>query len=133
MYFIKKLHHDVHLSRVQDGKDPAATKRGVSGNVVKLALQYLRDYMELMNQNHLFDTPEGVVQGLQSLARIVYSNAGLLGGISEASKGADTALKVCMRCLVRFESDGAKSLAAEIQQSRTMAINVKNGVDIMEV
>ena len=133
MYFIKKLHHDVHLSRVQDGKDPAATKHGVSGNVVKLALQYLRDYMELMNQNHLFDTPEGVVQGLQSLARIVYSNAALLGGISEASKGADTALKVCMRCLVRFESDGAKSLAAEIQQSRTMAINVKNGVDIMEV
>mgnify|MGYP000371352002 CR=1 FL=1 len=61
------------------------------------------------------------------------SNAGLLGGISEASKGSDTALKVCMRCLVRFESDGAKSLAAEIQQSRTMAINVKNGVDIMEV
>ena len=86
-----------------------------------------------MNENHLFDTPEGVVQGLQSLARIVYSNAELLGGIAEASKGADTALKVCVRCLVQFESDGGKSLAIEIQQARTMAINVRNGVDIMEV
>ena len=122
MYFIKKMHHDLHHSQVHDGKD-----------AVKHALQYLREYMQLMNENHLFDTPEGVVQGLQSLARIVYSNAELLGGIAEASKGADTALKVCVRCLVQFESDGGKSLAIEIQQARTMAINVRNGVDIMEV
>jgi hypothetical protein len=89
--------------------------------------------MELMNQNHSFDTPSGVVQGLQSLARIVYSNADLLGGLAEASKGADTALKVCIRCLVQFESEGGKSLALDIHQVQAMAINVRNGVDIMEV
>ena len=100
---------------------------------MKLAMQYLRQYMELLNSNHLFDSPAGVVQGLQSLARIVYSNAELLGGVAEASKGAETALKVCIRCLVRFESDGSKSLASDIQRAQAMAINVRNGVGIMEV
>jgi hypothetical protein len=125
LYFTKKLHHSVHINRVADGS---------AGKIsVKLAMQYLRQYMELLNQNHSFDSPGGVVQGLQSLARIVYSNAELLGGKAEASKGAETALKVCIRCLVRFESDGAKSLALDIQRAQAMAINVRNGVGIMEV
>jgi hypothetical protein len=123
MYFIKRMHYNAHISRVDDN--------GKSS--VKFAMKYLRDYMELMNQNHSFDTPSGVVQGLQSLARIVYSNADLLGGLAEASKGADTALKVCIRCLVQFESEGGKSLALDIHQVQAMAINVRNGVDIMEV
>jgi hypothetical protein len=123
MYFIKRMHHNAHISRVDDtGKSS-----------VKLAMKYLRDYMELMNQNHSFDTPSGVVQGLQSLARIVYSNSDLLGGLIEASKGADTALKVCIRCLVRFESEGGESLARDIKHAQAMAVNVRNGVDIMEV
>jgi hypothetical protein len=123
MYFIKRMHHNAHISRVdENGKSS-----------VKLAMKYLREYMDLMNQNHSFDTPSGVVQGLQSLARIVYGNAELLGGIAEASKGADTALKVCIRCLVRFESEGGISLALDIQQAQAMAINIRNGVDIMQV
>jgi hypothetical protein len=122
MYFIKKLHHSNHFSPACDSK-----------NSVKFAMQYLREYMELMNQCHLFDTPMGVVQGLQSLAQIVYRNSELLGGIGEASNGAETALKICIRCLVRFESEGGKSLALEIQKAQAMAINVRNGVDIMEV
>jgi hypothetical protein len=122
MYFIKKLHHNIHISQVDDGKSS-----------VKLAMKYLRQYMDLMNQNYSFDTPSGVVQGLQSLARIVYTNAELLGGIAEASKGAEMALKVCIRCLVRFESEGNQSLALDIQQVQAMAINVRNGVDFMEV
>jgi hypothetical protein len=123
MYFIKRMHHNAHISRVdENGKSS-----------VKLAMKYLRQYMHLMNQNHSFDTPSGVVQGLQSLARIVYGNAELLGGIAEASKGADTALKVCIRCLVRFESEGGISLALDIQQAQAMAINIRNGVDIMQV
>ena len=63
----------------------------------------------------------------------MYTNAELLGGIAEASKGAEMALKVCIRCLVRFESEGNKSLALDIQQVQAMAINVRNGVDFMEV
>ena len=125
LYFIKKLHLSVHVNRSDRGE--------ASKTSVKLAMQYLRQYMGLLNDNHSFDTPSGVVLGLQSLARIVYSNAAVLGGAVEASKGADTALKVCVRCLVRFESEGDKSLALDIQRAQTMAMNVRNGVGIMEV
>jgi hypothetical protein len=119
------MHHTVHISRVSEGK--------VAKDSVKLAMTHLKEYMLLLNHNHAFDSPSGVVQGLQSLARIVYSNCDLLGGKAEASKGAETALKVCVRCLVRFESEGGKSLAHDIQQTQAMATNVRNGVDIMEV
>ncbi len=125
LFFIKKLHLSVHANR-SDRVEASKTS-------VKLAMQYLRQYMSLLNDNHAFDTPPGVVLGLQSLARIVYSNAAVLGGAVEASKGADTALKVCIRCLVRFESEGDKSLALDIQRTQTMAMNIRNGVGIMEV
>lgn len=125
LFFIKKLHLSVHANRSNRDEE--------SKTSVKLAMQYLRQYMSLLNENHAFDTPPGVVLGLQSLARIVYSNAAVLGGVVEASKGADTALKVCIRCLVRFESEGDKNLALDIQRTQAMAMNVRNGVGIMEV